>query len=144
MRLFGQLGISNLESTPEKDSELVSLLESEVIDETTENIIETNDDVDVDFQEINNQVNEIHKETSSFIFKNNLKANPSKEYSNETFKTSKSLEISEESLYAIKNVPSERQISLIKDLNIKMGNILLILYYYDTPLFQLRKKKLLH
>ena len=120
VRLFGQLGISNLDNTCEKDSELVSLFTE--VEEPIE-LGKESDEIDFDLRDVNDQVSDIQKETSSFIFKTNVKASSSKEHSNDKL-VSQSLEINEESLYAINNnfeENGERKVLLLKHLNINLG-----------------------
>ena len=122
VRLFGQLGISNLENNFENDSELVSLFTEE------EEPIELNKEcveIDFDLRDVNDQVSDLQKETSSFIFKTNVKASSSKEHSNDQI-MSHSVEINEESLYAINTNSEEnggRKVLLLKNLKINLGKL---------------------
>ena len=65
-------------------------------------------------------MSELQKESSSFLFKNLVKASSSKEHSNEAFVQNKSLDINEESLYVINNKKDERKILLLNELNITL------------------------
>ena len=119
VRLFGQIGVTNLETTIEKDREIAAFLaEVDEINPNKSNEIEI--EIDFDLNDVNSQVTALQKESSSFIFNNPLKASSSKDHSNETLSRNEPLGIEEEALYAINNT-SERRILLLKELNIKLG-----------------------
>ena len=109
-----------MENTSEKEGEIISFLAEDPI----ENEIDKENEIDFDLRDVNDQVSEIQKEASSFIFKTIVKASSLKEYSNDTIAPSQSLDIDEESLYAFnQDEICGRKISLLKNLNIKLGKL---------------------